>query len=180
MTPDLDRIEAAIGMILETIGEDPQREGLLGTPRRVARFWEEFINYDPGNIDVTFESVQVDQMVAVSGIRVYSLCEHHLLPFYCDLSIGYITTNRVIGLSKLARIAHKHAHKLQLQERLVDEIAGELVSLVSRDVAVIGKGLHMCMAMRGIKTPATMITSAMRGRFLTKPSVRAEFMQLVK
>jgi GTP cyclohydrolase I len=174
------RIQAAIDLLLKSIGEDPTREGLVDTPARVASFWKEFIDYDPGNIDVTFESVQVDQMVAVTGIRVWSLCEHHLLPFWCDLSIGYLTTGSVIGLSKMARIAHKHAHKLQIQERMVDQIAKELQELVSDDVAVIGKGFHMCMAMRGIKTPATMVTSAMRGRFLTKPEVRAEFMELIK
>lgn len=177
-----DGIRDAVRDILCNIGEDPLREGLIGTPDRVADFWMEFIDYDPGDLDVTFESVTTDQMVVLTGIRVWSLCEHHLLPFYCDISIGYITWDRVIGLSKLARIAHKHAHKLQIQERLVHEIAAEVEFLTgSEDVAVIARGVHMCMVMRGIKTPGVMVSSALRGKFLDshRPEIRAEFMQLI-
>lgn len=174
-------IEASVRVILRAIDEDPTREGLLGTPRRVTQFWQEFINYDPGKVDVTFESVQVDQMVVVKGIRVYSLCEHHLLPFWCDISIGYITRKSVLGLSKMARVAHKHAHKLQIQERLVQQIADEIASLaVTEDVAVLAEGVHLCMRMRGIKTDATMVTSAMRGVFREKDKVRAEFLSLIR
>lgn len=178
---DTTGVACAVKWILKAIGEDPNREGLRDTPHRVARFWEEFINYDPGQVDVTFESVQVDQMVVVKGIRVYSLCEHHLLPFWCDVSIGYITRDKVLGLSKLARIAHKHAHKLQIQERLVCNIANEVERLAgTNDVAVLAEGVHMCMLMRGIKTPATMITSNMRGVFRDLPASRAEFLSLIK
>jgi len=178
---DTWRIQSAVREILLAIGEDPNREGLQGTPDRVARFWEEFIEYDPGKVDVTFESVQVDQMVVVKGIRVYSLCEHHLLPFWCDISIGYITRDKVLGLSKLARIAHKHAHKLQIQERLVVNIANEVERLANtKDVAVLAEGVHMCMLMRGIRTPATLVTSATRGVFRDLPASRAEFLDLVR
>jgi len=177
---DTWRIQSAVREILLAIGEDPNREGLQGTTDRVARFWEEFINYDPGKVGVTFESVQVDQMVVVRGIRVYSLCEHHLLPFWCDISIGYITRDKVLGLSKLARVAHKHAHKLQIQERLVSDIAVEVANLANtQDVAVLAEGVHLCMLMRGIKTPATMITSAMYGVFRDLPASRAEFLNLI-
>ena len=96
--------------LLTAIGENPDRPGLQDTPRRFAKYWQEFVNYDAGTIDTTFETVTVDQMVVVSGIRVWSLCEHHLLPFWCDLSVGYITRDRVIGLSKIPRICQKYAH----------------------------------------------------------------------
>lgn len=176
---DQIRVACAIEELLNAL-EQPYREGLAETPQRVARFWEEFLDYDPGNIDVTFESTSVDQMIVVTGIRVYSLCEHHLLPITCDVSIGYISGPRVLGLSKLARIAHKYAHKLQLQERMTQEIADEVSATAGvLDVAVLIEGVHMCMTMRGIKTPGKMITSVMRGKFRTGQA-RMEFLQLVK
>jgi len=116
---DIPRIERAVKDIIELIGEDPNREGLKDTPKRVAKFWKEFIDYDAGKIGTTFEAVKADQMVIVKGIKVWSLCEHHLMPFSSEIAIGYITRKKVLGLSKFARIAHKHAHKLQLQEKLV-------------------------------------------------------------
>lgn len=172
-------IEAATQALLVAIGEDPTREGLQGTPRRVADFWSEFIDYNPGNIDVTFESVVTDQMVVVTIDRIWSLCEHHLLPFSCKVRIGYITVGRVLGLSKFARLAQLHAHKLQLQERLVHEIADEVSTLTgSPDIAVYAHGQHLCMLMRGIKTSGTMATSIMRGRFRDIPSTRREFFEM--
>lgn len=179
-TVDYDAIKAAVETILRAIGEDTERKGLQGTPDRVARFWKEFIEYDPGNVDVTFEAVQTDQMVIVSGLRVWSLCEHHLVPFWSDISIGYIAKDRVLGLSKLARIAHKWAHMLQIQERLVDSIAHEVILLTkSEDVAVLGRGEHLCMTMRGIRTNGQMITSSMNGAFRTEPETRQEFLSLI-
>lgn len=154
------------------------REGLADTPRRWASMWDEFLSYDPGKVDTVFQSVQADQMVVVNGMRVWSLCEHHLLPFWCDISIGYIAQDKIIGLSKLARIAHLHAHKLQVQERLVHDIADSL-SMLSTDVAVLASGEHLCMTMRGIRTPAIMRSSALRGVFRTSYRVRAEFYSLV-
>lgn len=177
---DEAKVETLIYELLDALGQ-PTREGLMNTPQRVARFWKEFLDYDPGNIDVTFESTSVDQLVVLTGIRVYSLCEHHLLPITCDVSIGYISGPRVLGLSKLARIAHKHAHKLQLQERMTQEIADEVSATAGvLDVAVLIEGVHMCMVMRGIKTPGTMITSVMRGKFRDPGLARMEFLQLVK
>ena len=114
---DQAAIGAATRALLRAIGEDPDRPGLADTPDRVARWWAEFIDYEPGNATTTFDSVQVDQMVAVSGVRVWSLCEHHLLPFWADLTIAYIARDEVVGLSKLARMAHNAAHRLQLQSR---------------------------------------------------------------
>ena len=177
---DENKVAILIAELLVQLGQ-PFREGLQDTPQRVARFWKEFLDYDPGNIDVTFESTSIDQLVILTGIRVYSLCEHHLLPITCDISIGYISGPRVLGLSKLARIAHKHAHKLQLQERLTQEIADEVSAVTSTlDVAVVVEGVHMCMQMRGIKTSGKMITSEMRGRFRDPGRARMEFLELVK
>lgn len=177
---DERKVAVAIEELFNALGHR-YREGTAETPTRVARFWKEFLDYDPGKIDVTFESTSVDQMIVVKGIRVYSLCEHHLLPITCDVDIGYIATDRVLGLSKLARIAHKHAHKLQLQERMTQEIADEVgLTAGSLDVAVVVEGVHMCMVMRGIKTSGKMITSEMRGRFRDPGRARIEFLQLIR
>tara|TARA_B100000949_G_scaffold128601_2_gene113427 strand:- start:5049 stop:5603 length:555 start_codon:yes stop_codon:yes gene_type:complete len=167
--------------LLTAIGENPDRPGLQDTPRRFAKYWQEFVNYDAGTIDTTFETVTVDQMVVVSGIRVWSLCEHHLLPFWCDLSVGYITRDRVIGLSKIPRICQKHAHRLQLQERLVDDIATEVSKITnSPSVTVVAKGVHTCMSMRGIKSDGVMVSSVMRGQFKDHHQTRMEFLELTK
>lgn len=174
-----DPIENLIRLLLTEIGEDPEREGIQDTPARVARWWREFTDYDPGNIGTTFDAVQTDQMVAVTGVRVWSLCEHHLLPFYTDLTMAYLTEQQVLGLSKFARIAHKHAHRLQLQERLVSGIADELEATTgSTNVAVLGKGEHLCMTMRGVRTPAHMHSSVLRGKFKTNATARAELFSL--
>jgi GTP cyclohydrolase I len=165
--------------LLLAIGEDPDREGLQETPRRFASAWREFMEYDPGAIDTCFESITTDQMVVVSGMRVWGMCEHHLLPFWCDVSIGYIAQNKVLGLSKFARIAHKYAHKLQLQERLCDEIATELCKITgTQNIAVLARGEHLCMTSRGIRTPGIMTSSVMRGVFRTNDSARMEFLSL--
>jgi GTP cyclohydrolase I len=180
-TVDFDALLRIGRALLIALGEDPDREGLQDTPRRFAAFWKEFVEYDPGNIDALFEVVSTNQMVIVSGIRVWSVCEHHLLPFWCDLHIGYIATDKVLGLSKFARIAHQFAHRPQVQERLVHEIADEIERLVETpDVAVIGRGTHLCMIMRGIRTPAEMVTSVMRGAFRQDALIQSEFIQLTR
>lgn len=174
-----NRLQDIASQLLQTIGEDVNREGLQETPRRFADFWREFINYQPGNTNTTFEAVTTNQMVVLSGIRVWSLCEHHLLPFWCDVSIGYIAERHVIGISKLARIAHKHAHKLQLQERLCHQIADEVTAVTQSDnVAVLARGVHTCMTMRGIRTDAVMSSSVMRGLFMHSEQTRLEFLRL--
>ena len=165
--------------LLVAIGEDPARPGLRETPERFARHWQEFLSYDAGKTDTTFESAALDQMVVVSGIKVWSLCEHHLLPFSCEVAVGYITQEQVIGLSKIPRFCHMHAHKLQLQEQLVDQIADEIVTVTGSDnVAVVGTGVHTCMTMRGIKSDGTMSSSVMRGRFKENHHTRLEFLSL--
>ncbi|MBV9231209.1 MAG: GTP cyclohydrolase I [Chloroflexi bacterium] len=167
--------------LLIAIGEDPDREGLRDTPRRWADWWREFIEYDPGMTETCFASAAIDQMVCVSGIRVWSLCEHHLLPFYCDVSIGYITGEKVLGLSKFARIAHQFAHRPQLQERLGQQIADEISRIVeTENVAVVLKGEHLCMTARGIRTPGIMTSSVMRGVFRTNSDARMEFLRLIE
>jgi GTP cyclohydrolase I len=178
-TINLQRLEGIARDLLEAIGEDPTRDGLKNTPARFARMWKEFIEYDAGNVETSFESLSTDQMVVVSGIKVFSLCEHHMLPFWSEVSVAYIATEHVLGLSKFARIAHKFSHRLQVQERLVHQIADEITRVTeSRDVAVIARGEHLCMMMRGIRTNAVMSTSVMRGQFRNSDA-RAEFLNLV-
>src|SRR5579884_1163959 len=167
--------------LLIAIGEDPDREGLLDTPRRWADSWREFIEYDPGKTETTFSSSSMDQMVCVSGMRVWSLCEHHLLPFYCDVAIGYMAEGKVLGLSKFARIAHQFAHQLQLQERLGQQIADEVSRITgTNDVAVVLKGRHLCMESRGIQTPGVMSSSVMRGAFREEFETRMEFLLMIE
>lgn len=167
--------------LLIAIGEDPDREGLLDTPRRWADSWREFVEYDPGKTETTFSSASMDQMVCVSGMRVWSLCEHHLLPFYCDVAIGYMAEGKVLGLSKFARIAHQFAHQLQLQERLGQQIADEVSRITgTNDVAVVLKGRHLCMESRGIQTPGVMSSSVMRGAFREEFETRMEFLRMIE
>jgi GTP cyclohydrolase I len=161
-----DNLESICRLLLYELGEDPDREGLKDTPRRWAKMWREFIDYDPGTLDTMFESQGNGQMIVVSGLRVWSMCEHHLLPFWCDISIGYIPNNGILGLSKFGRIAQKFAHQLQVQERLVREIAAYVVDVAqTSDVAVLARGEHLCMTMRGAKMPAQMTTTEFRGAF---------------
>ncbi|BAU81179.1 GTP cyclohydrolase [Streptomyces laurentii] len=176
MSPDpLERIAREL---LLAIGEDPDREGLRDTPARYARWWREFSDYDPGTLDTSFLCASSAEAVSVSGIHLWSLCEHHLLPFSCEVTIGYLPREQVLGLSKFARIAQQHAHRLQVQERLTADIADSVEKLTgSADVAVVCHGEHLCMAMRGIRTPATMTTATWRGAF-RDAAVRAEFLAL--
>lgn len=178
---DYDALVKVCNDLLNAIGEDVERDGLKDTPRRFANYWKEFIEYEPGKLGTTFETISTNQMVTISGLRVWSLCEHHLLPFWCDISIGYISDNKVLGLSKFARVAHKYAHRLQLQEQLTQQIANEVQLLTgSENVAVHAIGEHLCMIMRGIKTPGKMSSSVMRGVFFDKPEARAEFFRMIE
>ncbi len=179
-TVDHAKVKSLVRELLVAIGEDPDREGLKETPRRIANFWREFIEYDPGRLDTTFSAVKHNQMVCVTGMRVWSMCEHHMLPFWCDVSIAYIAGEKVLGLSKFARIAHKHAHKLTLQEQLVSDISEEVREILGiDDVAVYAKGEHLCMTMRGIKTPHRMISSVLDGQFHNTDQ-RMEFFRLIQ
>lgn len=167
--------------LLTEIGENPDRDGLRDTPKRFARWWREFIDYEPGGVEALFESTTTSQMVIVSDIQVWSLCEHHLLPFNCYVTIAYRPTGRLLGLSKFARVAHRHAHKLQVQERLATEIAHAIADITgAADVAVIARGEHLCMTMRGIKTGALMTSTAFLGAFGEDDSLRGELLALVR
>jgi GTP cyclohydrolase I len=167
--------------LLKEIGEDPERDGLRDTPARFARWWREFTDYDPGTISTLFETSATSQMVTVSDIEVWSLCEHHLLPFRCSITISYRPTCNLLGLSKFARIAHHHAHRLQVQERLVNDIAHDVAATTnSPDVAVIARGEHLCMTMRGIKTSANMTSTTYLGAYDTDPAIRAELHALTR
>ncbi|MBN2392240.1 MAG: GTP cyclohydrolase I FolE [Anaerolineae bacterium] len=174
-------IECAVGMILEAIGEDPTREGLLRTPNRVSRMYEELTagyHVDPVRLinDALFD-VNYDEMVIVKDIDYYSLCEHHMLPFMGKVHVAYIPNGKVIGLSKIPRIVEMFARRLQVQERMTKQIAEFLdETLHPQGVAVVAEGLHMCAAMRGVKKAnARMSTSAMLGNFKTSQATRNEF-----
>jgi GTP cyclohydrolase I len=179
MTVNTDQLQLAAQLLLRAIGEDPDREGLTGTPARFARWWAEFIDYDPGRIETMFAAEQYDEIVVVHGLQVWSLCEHHLLPFTANVTIGYLPADGVLGLSKLARLAHQAAHRLQLQERMTLQIADAVQkSAATEHVAVVARGDHLCMSMRGIRTPGSLRTSVLRGVFRDEPETRNEFLQL--
>ncbi len=178
-------IECAVTDILTAIGEDVNREGLLKTPSRVARMYEELTagyHVDPERLvnGAIFE-VHYDEMVIVTDIDYYSLCEHHLLPFMGKAHVAYIPNGKVIGLSKIPRIVEMFARRLQLQERMTQQIAEFLNdTLHPQGVAVVAEGVHMCAAMRGVKKAnARMVTSAMIGTFKTNQPTRQEFFELI-
>jgi GTP cyclohydrolase I len=178
---DYRRLKELGRELLIALGEDPERDGLRETPQRFANWWREFIEYDPGTTDTHFESTAMGQLVCVSGMRVFSLCEHHMMPFWCDVAIGYIAGERILGLSKFARIAHQFAHQLQVQERLGQQIAHEVMRLSrAEDVVVVLKGEHLCMSARGIRTPGLMTTTVWRGMFLNDATLRQEFLQMIR
>ncbi|MCC2275462.1 GTP cyclohydrolase I [Streptomyces sp. ET3-23] len=152
---DAARITDLYRQLLGALGEDPEREGLRGTPERIARWWQEFLDHDPGRTDTVFDeelTAGTEQMVAVRGISAWSLCEHHLLPMRLELTIGYRPCESVLGLSKFARIVSDHAHRLQLQERIIDGVATDVAKATgSADVGVVADGEHLCMSMRGVR-----------------------------
>lgn len=163
---DKSQVAFLIAQLLVAIGENPEREGLQDTPRRVADFWSEFMTPAEGKINTTFNEETTGEMVVVSGMRIWSLCEHHLLPFWCDVSIAYKPHGQILGLSKFARIAQRYAHQLQVQERLIRQISQAVIELTgSQDVLTVGRGVHTCMIMRGVATPAVMTVIDPHGDF---------------
>jgi GTP cyclohydrolase I len=182
---DHEKIEKAVRMILEAIGEQPDREGLIETPKRVARMYEEIfqgMRQDPREyLSKTFHEAH-EELVLVKDIPFYSMCEHHLVPFFGKAHVGYIPRGgRVTGLSKLARAVEAVAKRPQLQERLTSEVANSIVeTLRPYGVIVVIEAEHMCMTMRGVKKPgAKTITSAVRGIFQRDLNARAEAMSLI-
>lgn len=183
---DIDRIEKAVAMILEAIGEDKEREGLRDTPKRVARMYQELfsgIKEDPGEYLQVLFTEHHDELILVKDIPFYSMCEHHLLPFYGKAHVAYIPRKgRITGLSKLVRVAEGFARRPQLQERLTSQIADSIMEkLQPWGVAVVVEAEHMCMTLRGVKKPGSKtVTSAVRGIFENNPASRAEAFALIK
>lgn len=181
---DLPRIEAAVRAILAAVGEDPDRDGLLETPARVARMYAEMfagLKSDPGRHLAKVFVEDYDEIVVVRDISFCSMCEHHLLPFTGRAHIAYLPDGKVVGLSKLARVVEEVARRPQVQERLTQTVA-DLVEdrLSSRGVAVICEATHSCMTMRGVRKPGSLcLTSAMRGIFRNDPKSRAEVLELI-
>lgn len=180
-----EHIEHHVKEILRLIGEDPDREGLLDTPARVTRMYEEiFAGYaiDPREVlGVTFDE-QHEELVIVKDITYYSQCEHHMAPFFGKIHIGYLPSGKIAGLSKFARLADAITRRLQVQERITSEIADILEEVLRpHGVMVIVEGEHLCMCARGVKkTGSKTITSAVRGQFRTDAALRSEFMSLVR
>ena len=169
---------------LELLGEDPEREGLLKTPERVAKslaWLTRGSDMDPHDVigDALFEETH-ESMVMVRDIELYSLCEHHMLPFFGKAHIAYIPNGRIVGLSKLPRLVEVFSRRLQVQERLTEQIAGAIDEVLRpRGVGVVIEAVHLCMMMRGVeKQNSRTITSALRGQFLTCPMTRGEFLGL--
>jgi GTP cyclohydrolase I len=178
-------MEDAVKKILESIGEDPSREGLKDTPRRVAAAWEHLMQgyrQDPDEIlRKAIFSEECNHMIIVKDIEVYSMCEHHLLPFFGKCHIGYIAQDRVYGVSKLARLVDCFSRRLQLQERLTQQIASALMGPIGAEgVGVVIEAQHLCMMMRGVsKQNSKMVTSAVLGSFREDAATRNEFLKLI-
>lgn len=183
---DHAKIEEAVKMILEAVGEDPDREGLLDTPKRVARMYEEIfagLHQDPKQYFETIFGEEHEEMVLVKDITFHSVCEHHLVPFYGKAHVAYIPKNgKVTGLSKLARAVEAISKRPQLQERITSTIANSIMeSLEPHGVMVVVEAEHMCMTMRGVKKPgAKTVTSAVRGVFAEDYRTRSEVLSFIK
>lgn len=180
---DKKAIEAAVRTILAHVGEDPDREGLQRTPQRVARMYDELLagyDVDPeALVNEALFDVEYDEMIVVKDIEFFSMCEHHMLPFYGRAHVAYIPTEKIIGLSKIPRIVDMFARRLQVQERMTQQIA-ELIDEILRPVGVgvVIEGAHMCSMMRGVeKEHPRMVTSAMLGSFKENAMTRNEFME---
>lgn len=184
--PSEEKVEAAARELLAFVGEDPSREGLLRTPHRVAQSLKFLTRGYDQSVETLLNGAvfheDYDDMVVVKDIEFYSLCEHHLLPFYGKVHVAYIPNGKIVGLSKIPRLVDMFARRLQVQERLTTQIAEALeTALEPKGVAVVVEGAHLCMQMRGVqKQDASMVTSHVMGAFRTDRATRAEFMALIK
>jgi len=183
---NLERVEQLVRELLVELGEDPDREGLVRTPQRVAKSWEFLTrgyHQDPVAVwqQAVFQATGRN-MVIVRNIEVFSLCEHHLLPFFGRCQVGYIPQGRVVGVSKIARLADVFSRRLQIQERLTEEIAQAVMEATGAlGVGVVMEAKHLCMMMRGVeKQHSSMVTSAVLGSFRTDPKTRDEFLALIR
>lgn len=181
--------EEQISLVRELLllaGDNPDREGLRETPNRFLKAWK-FLNSgytkDPTSITKCFENPQIefDQLIVIPKIDFYSMCEHHLFPFYGQIHIGYLPDKKVLGISKFARLVEIYARRLQIQERLGQQIANDIMKYVEpKGVGVVIRGIHLCMRSRGVeKQNSEMVTSVMFGFFRDKPELREEFMKLI-
>jgi GTP cyclohydrolase IA len=171
--------------ILLSVGEDPTREGLLDTPKRVVKSWNELYkgyNQKAEDILTVFSSDGYDQIVLLKDIEVYSMCEHHMLPFIGKAHVAYIPDKKIVGISKLARLVDIYARRLQIQERIGQQVTDDLMRLLNpRGAACIIEAQHLCMLMRGVnKQNSVMVTSSLKGVFLTDFSAKEELMKLIK
>ena len=181
---DKPKIERAIRMILEAIGEDPNRQGLQMTPARVARMYEEIFGHgqeDAGDALRTTFDEEHHELVLIKDIPFYSMCEHHLLPFFGKAHVAYIPNGKIVGISKIARVVESYARRPQVQERMTSQVADLITAkLNAKGVAVVIEAIHTCMTMRGVKKPGSnVVTSAMRGDFRDKITSRTEIMSLI-
>ncbi len=185
-TPDEKKIASLVKQLLVELGEDPDREGLKKTPLRVAKslaFLTRGYRQDiKAVVNGAYFTSGTNHMVILKDIELYSMCEHHMLPFYGKCAIGYISKGKVLGVSKLARIVDMYARRLQIQERMTEEIANAVMKEADADgVGVVINAKHLCMMMRGVeKQNSEMTTSAVLGVFRTDPKVRQEFLSLIK
>ena len=182
---DLKKIADGVRLMLEGMGEDPDRDGLVKTPERVADFYAELTEgmwIDPNEHIVPLPGDSHDEMVIVKDVEFYSQCEHHMLPFFGRVHVGYVPDGKIIGLSKIARIVDLFARRLQVQERMTSQIAEGLMEVLSpRGVGVVVEASHFCMMMRGVqKQNSSTLSSAMRGSFHEDARTRAEFMDLIR
>ena len=179
------QIPEAVRTLLVELGEDPHRQGLAGTPERVRRMYAELTEGYHTDPDALFNGaafdVDYDEMVVVRDIEFYSLCEHHLLPFFGRAHVGYLPRGRIIGLSKIPRVVDMYAHRLQVQERLTQQVAGFLMDRLNpKGVACVVEATHLCTVMRGVrKQEATMVTSSMLGTFRADARTRSEFLTFI-
>lgn len=183
---DRERVASLVEQLLVELGEEPAREGLVGTPMRVARALEFLTGgYRTTPHEVLNEAVfeaHLNHMIIVRDIEVYSLCEHHMLPFYGRCHVGYIANDKVLGVSKIARIVDCFARRLQIQERLTEQVANSILSEAGAEgVGVVMECRHLCMMMRGVeKQNSVMTTSAVLGSFRSEPATRQEFLALIR
>jgi len=177
-TVNKNKIEKLIRSLLIELGENPDREGLVGTPRRIAEMYEEiFAGYGMNSgLDISF-SEQSDTIIA-KDIQFYSTCEHHMLPFYGKINIAYVPAGRVFGISKLARLVEKYSRRLQIQERLTKEVADEIMKMGVKGVLIIVEGEHLCMKMRGVRNGSLIMTVAYRG-ILEQKELREHILSLI-
>ena len=181
----IGKIEEITKQLLEEIGEDPNREGLIKTPNRVSKAWEFFSKGYKENLDIIINGAIFEEdardMVIVRDIEFFSLCEHHLIPFFGKAHVGYIPNGKVIGLSKIPRIIDMFSRRLQVQERLTHQIADAINSVLNpKGVSVVMEGRHMCMQMRGVeKQNSFTSTSAMSGQFKKSAETRSEFLSII-